>query len=310
MAGCSRDPTKPLPCQNVNPVGALDLSPTWSPSGAMAAFYHNARGITDSSGLYLVDAAGSMPTKLLAWVSLFSPELSWSPDGSRIAMYYQYDIWTIDVADRTLRRWTTVTPDAHWPTWSPDGRYLVYSIVAKPASAPDSAAGLHILDTADGTSRVLLRNASQPWVGGVARWSPDGSSIAFFTSLNAAPDPSMATANLVVVPLDGSAYQQLTSLRGSAQNPQWSPDGQQLFFDYAPASCPRDRSTWVVNADGTGLRQWPTNLGDPRAQFGFPFEVSRDGLRSAFVGVDSSGTAGVIWCVDLSRTNRKQLTRP
>jgi Tol biopolymer transport system component len=315
LPGCSDDPTRPV-CPPYNPIGSSASSPTWSPDCRLIAFH----GSSDSSGtfapgVYLTDTTASSLTKLLdtAGKPFSGSEMSWSPDGSRIAMYYEYDIWTIDVADRTMRKWTSDAPDAHYPQWSPDGRYLLYLITTRAYNEPDSASGLHIIDTVDGTQRALMRNDSLVW-GGKGRWSPDGLSIVFVTALNPSPDGRYGW-DIVTVPPSGRPHRLLAHIsQGFPDNAQWSADGSQVFFDFTPAPCPpgqsANRSTWVVSADGTGLRQWPVNLGDSRVQFGFPFELSRVGQRTTFIGLDSTGTAGVLTVMNLDGSGRKELTRP
>jgi Tol biopolymer transport system component len=268
-----------------------------------------------SPGLYFGDTLGSPRTKQLDGRFIFSPELAWSPDGSRIAFYNtagDYNIWTINVADRSLYKWTSKAPNAHYPQWSPDGRYLLFLITSRAYNEPDSVAGLHIIDTVDGTQRALLRNDSLTW-GGKGRWSPDGKSIVFVTALNPSPDGRYGY-DIVAVPPLGGPHQLIAHITGGTpDNAQWSADGSKVFFDFTPAPClPGDsanRSTWVVNADGTGLHQWPVNLGDPRVQFGFPFELSRVGQRTAFIGLDSTGTAGVLTVMNIDGSGRKQLSR-
>jgi hypothetical protein len=83
------------------------------------------------------------------------------------------------------------------------------------------------------------------------------------------------------------------------------------MFDLTPGpDLPGESSaqaTWSVNTDGTGLARWPVNLGDPGAQFGFPFDLSRDGQNTAFVGVDSTGQHGITTIMRVDGSGRKQL---
>jgi len=301
-------------CPPYNPLPALDINPTWSPDAGFVAFVHGIRDGADSSGIYVVDTAGSAPVKLSDQAVWTSMELAWSPDGSRIA-FYAGDIWTVDVASHSLRKWTSGSPYCHWPTWSPDGRYILYTIIARPAGAPDSVAGFHIIDTSNDTQRALVRDSIlAKHGGGPAHWSPDGTSIAFFTSLTSATNLAEMRSDLIMLSADGTSWRRVITVDGIAENPQWSPDGRKLFFALTPPPClPNDSgltATWVVNTDGTGLRQWPVNLGEPRVTFAFPFALSRVGQRVAFVGLDGTATGGVIWAMNLDGTGRRQLTQP
>lgn len=304
--GCSSS-TGPGSCSPYNPIGSLDIGPTWSPRADLVAYVHGLRNAADSSGIYVAPSSGGTPRKIANWTHPVAPELAWSPDGSQIAMYIG-DIWTIQIADRSLRRWTSVAPYAHYPSWSPDGRYLLYVVIARSQGEPDSASGLHVIDTADGSIRAMLHDG-QPTYCGRASWSPDGATIAFVTAA-----AGQQTGDVYTMRSDGSNYMRLTRMEGIAGNPQWSLDGRTILFDFTPAPClpenSGDRITYAINADGTGLRRWPVNLGDPRVTFAFPFELSRAVSRVAFVGLDSGRKRGVIWTMNLDGSDRRQITMP
>ncbi len=288
-------------------VTSLDHSPTFSPDAQTLAF-RRGRG---QIGVYLVDTTGANFRKIMDG-DLFGPdELCWSPDGSRLALHFQGDIWTLLLADATLTRWTSnAAHSPRWPTWSPDGRYILYNFTSRAAADPESLAGLHILDTSTGSQRALLHgSASSTYANTPARWSHDGRTIVFSYTLS-----SGATYDLFLVNPDGSAYRRLTHLSGTALNPQWSGDDRTIFFDFTPAPCipegsPR-RETWAINRDGSALRRWPVNLGNPDVFGGFPFSIDRNGSRVAFVAPDSTEMYGVINVMNIDGSGRKQLTKP
>ena len=106
-----------------------------------------------------------------------STDLSWSPDGGRLAFDFgagerteppivESDIYTLDLATGEILELTHGGFNSS-PTWSPDGKMIAY------AGEPDYTL---VIARADGTCSV------QPLsVTGVSRpaWSPDGSQIAF-----------------------------------------------------------------------------------------------------------------------------------
>lgn len=299
------------PCVPTGPVIlAVDYSPTWSQDAARIAYVH----VGDSAGVYTVDTAGTNPRWILQGGAAGATELSWSPDGSRIAMRYLGNIWTLDVATGGLRQWTDkadVFP--HWPGWSPEGRYLTYSIIARPAGAPESAWGLHVIDTQDGAERALLHDGYATLSGSRGAWSPDGRWIIAAVPLT---ETVYGTEKVIyelfaLSPVQGSAYHRLTALQGSARNPEWSPDGSLLFFDFIPPPCNQlesRRETWVMNSDGSGIRKWGVNLSDPGVTRSFPFAISRVNGRCASVGLDSTGRHGVIVTQNLDGSGRRQVT--
>ena len=314
LTGCGGSGSKSvkppdLSCKWADPwFTCLDYSPTWAPSGDTLAFV---RG-RDSLGVYLVSTAGGRPRRILATTYWdFADELSWSPVGGVIALGYGDEICTLEIGSGQLRRWTALASvSPRWPRWSPDGRYILFDITGKIAFTPDSSWGLHIIDTRDGTSRAILNARGEPVIA-LSRpsWSSTGE-IAYATS----PGSTLST-DVWVIGVDGSRQRRLTRLVGIASNPQWTPDGRSILFDYSPS--PRcyptgqmGRSTWVVGGDGSGLREWVPNLGDPHVTKGYPFELKADGEEVAGVALDSTGTIGVIRIMRLDGSGKRQITGP
>lgn len=261
-----------------------------------------------AAGLYVVDTLGASPQILVPGDILGPVEPSWSPDGSRIAMRYRGDIWTVDLADGELHQWTDdAVHFPHWPAWSPDGRYILYSLITQGAFEPDTTWGLKVIDTADGTQRAILSGGRAILSGSRAAWSPNGRYIIISTPLT-----ERVIYELFVVAPDGSGYRRLTALGGSAMNPAWTADGSQVFFDFIPGPChmtESHRETWVVNSDGSGARRWSVNFGDPGVMLSYPFALAGTPDRCAAGGRDSLGGSGVIILMNLDGSHRVQLTR-
>jgi hypothetical protein len=108
-------------------------------------------------------------------------------------------------------------------------------------------------------------------------WSPDGARIAYESLLDG--------QHIWVMNADGSAQTRLTS-GGYAANdadPAWSPDGTQIAFGSTRSG---NWNLWVLNADGSGIRQVSTVFGDDPAW-------SPDGRRLAYLTLDGIGVVGV-----------------
>jgi dipeptidyl aminopeptidase/acylaminoacyl peptidase len=100
---------------------------------------------------------------------------------------------------------------------------------------------------ADGSQQVDLTN--DPSANDVqAAPSPTGDRVAF--SSNRGGDFS----HLYTVGLDGTGLAQLTSLAGDQYAPAWSSDGTHVVFSADTSPSAPDNDLWVVNADGSGLR--------------------------------------------------------
>jgi len=241
-------------------------------------------------------------------------DLAWSPDGTRIAMLHEGDIQTIDLPGNALRRWTDMSDQfPAWPTWSPDGRSLAFALLTRPIRGT----AVRILDTQDGTVHdpaPLLGNNLAP--ASPARWSPDGTTVIFSQSRGrVAADGSVDIVyELFSLRPADAEFHQITNMGASANNPQWSSVGHQIFFDFAPEPCDpgysTNRTTWVMEAGGSNPREWPVNFGNPRVQYSYPFQLSPDGEHVAFIGPDATRSYGVLHMMRLDGTGHKQLTFP
>jgi Tol biopolymer transport system component len=160
--------------------------------------------------------------------------------------------------------------------------------------------------------RPLLREGQLSVnVRGAARYSTDGRQLVFAVPLRErVGSTDRDILEIFLMDADGSDYRRLTHLQGSAENPQWNAEDNAIVFDFTPCLdvVAPERSTWTIRSDGSGLRRRSVNLGDPRVQFGFPFALSPDGSRVAFIGRDPTGTMGVLWTMNPDGRNRRQLT--
>lgn len=112
--------------------GGYDGYPTWSPDGSRLAF------VSDRAGgyyIYVMNADGSNVTQLSTQSSSFYP--TWSPDGSWIAYSADgngdgwLDLWLMnaDGSNQLSVYMSTGLQDAWARSWSPDGRYIAFTLV-------------------------------------------------------------------------------------------------------------------------------------------------------------------------------------
>ena len=98
---------------------------------------------------------------------------TWSPDGRSLIYSMAGSLWRQATDEREAHQLTDGPGYDYQPDWSPDGRRVVY------ASYRDDAIELRLLDVASGESTPLVANGA---VNIEPRWSPDGSRVAFTSS--------------------------------------------------------------------------------------------------------------------------------
>ena len=103
----------------------------------------------------------------------------------------------------------------------------------------------------------LTRLTEHPRVDADPDWSPDGTSIAFFSARDGVINDQGVINNggLYVMRADGSgvtrAYFDESTDNDLPSHPRWSPDAAEILFSTGPFL--GSRRLYVVNADGTGL---------------------------------------------------------
>jgi Tol biopolymer transport system component len=109
---------------------AAEGEPAWSPDGRWIAYTRRESG-SDLREIWIARPDGSgrqNVTKLDA--KSYAP--AWSPDSKRLAFSadrdgVRYDIYTIGVDGKNLRRTVRSGEDAFEPAWSPDGNEIAFS---------------------------------------------------------------------------------------------------------------------------------------------------------------------------------------
>ncbi|MBI3195598.1 MAG: PD40 domain-containing protein [Ignavibacteriae bacterium] len=156
---------------------------------------------------------------------LFQSKLSISPDG-RLAfvtksgendVLHVYDIEQKTI-EQTLKFDSLVVLGS--PSWSPDGKRIVFSSVDKSGSSD-----LYIWDNEHET---LTRQTKDFYDDKDPAWSPDGNWIAF--SSDRTPFGKRGKYNLFLLNLSNNDIEYLTYGNESYYSPSWSPDGKKLVF--------------------------------------------------------------------------------
>lgn len=213
-------------------------SATWSPDGRHLAFHASASGkgvpikpdpgaATADSDIFIIDGTEGLrshaaPRNLTSNRTAIDDDPDWSPDGTTIVFTSHAasdnamnsataEIYAIR-ADGTGQpvRLTNNTEEERGPSWSPDGRRIVY---ACRRNGPD----LEIcVMNADGTGEIVLTNNSVADL--TPAWSPDARRIVFHR-----PVGGTGRFQLFRINADGTGEMQLTSPPGFNAFPNWEP---------------------------------------------------------------------------------------
>jgi Tol biopolymer transport system component len=189
---------------------ATNTWPRWSPSGDWIAFQSNVSGAFQ---IYAIRPDGSDLAQLTnAGVNQFP---AWSPDGTRLAVRRDVDIYIIDVTGGAapVRLTTTVAAGVinQMASWSPDGTQIAFMSTREAGNYPSV-----FVMNADGSAQLDLTpkpmGETGTWSSRAPAWSPNGKYI-YFTGTR----PNMSTEQIYVMGADGSNLVLLTSADVNAE---------------------------------------------------------------------------------------------
>jgi Tol biopolymer transport system component len=150
---------------------------------------------------------------------------------------------------------------------SPDGRSIAIS-----DSSETGASLIYTLPLSGGQPKKITANAPSYWHG----WSPDGGTLVYVGKRH-------ATFQVFACPSVGGSERQLTSNFDHCDGPEYTPDGQWIWFNGEKAG---EVQLWRMRHDGNGLERMTNN---PLVKW-FP-HPSPDGRLILYL-VYESGTRG------------------
>jgi Tol biopolymer transport system component len=190
-----------------------------SPFGEGTARVASARS---EIALSVADLDGSNSKQIFADKAGGAYSPTWSPDGQWIAFGFGFFFTDRETkpaklmmvrADGSDKRDLTSGPvNSGFPSWSPDGKHIVYRIWS------DQEHGLRILNVEDGSTTKLTEEYDN-----FPMWSPAGDRIGFTRA-------GMNAFDVFSIRPDGSDLQQLTDAPGNDAHCAWSPDGKFILF--------------------------------------------------------------------------------
>jgi serine/threonine-protein kinase len=184
-----------------------------------------------------------------------------SPDGKRIAVAIEPDVWILDRAASTLTRMTSEGANDS-PEWTPDGKRIVFvrSTVGTTQAAPGTLLGIW-WRAADGSDQISAL-FEPPDVAVEATLSPDARWLLYRT---AAIQPHFR--DILAVPLEGDRkpIPVVITPKFNEYDPRVSPDGHWVAYQSSESGrpevyvqrFPEGGSRTQVSADGGNMPLWP-----------------------------------------------------
>ncbi len=208
---------------------------------------------------------------------------AWHPDGESIAVAMQGSIWSVEVATGLAVELVAGPKYYSSPTYSPDGRWLIYT-----ADDHGRSINLEILDTRTGATRALTDGGQ---VFADPRFSPDGTRLAYVSTepagyFNVYIRP-LAEGRWSGPPLAVTRDNDFGSDRlyfGSQDihiNPAWLPGGDELLLVSNRDIALGSGNVFRVPAREDGFRDRRTVLAEQTLYRTQP-DVSLDGKRFVF----------------------------
>ncbi len=159
----------------VTPDANFNTAPCWSPDGEKIAF---TKAVRNGNKICIYDLAAKKTRELVVGSARSA---SWSPDGKTIAFVAgapSRDIYLIDAdgSDQRLLVGNDETDDEE-PTWTPDGKFVVFTRQIRITEAPESR-DLWAVRVADKTEFQLTRCPKGFWAMAPS-CTPDGKAIVF-----------------------------------------------------------------------------------------------------------------------------------
>jgi Tol biopolymer transport system component len=245
-----------------------------SPDGTTFVYVSEASGNAD---IYLQRVGGRNAIDLTKDSEAADTAPAFSPDGERIAFCSERNGGGIFVMGSTGESVKRLTDFGYDPSWSPDGKLIVFS--SGDGQDPwnrDALAQLWTVPSVGGEVRPLTQkgDAVQP------RWSPGGKRIAYWGLNNGSGQRDIWT-----IAADGVGEAvAVTNDPPMDWDPVWSPDGRSLYFASERGG---SMNLWRVGIDeATGrVRGEPEPVTTPSRTSGW-VSLSRDGRELLYVSSD------------------------
>jgi Tol biopolymer transport system component len=197
---------------------------------------------------------------------------NWTPDGRALIVNGSGRLYSLPLGNPVLQEIDTgfATSLNNDHGLSPDGKQLAIS-----DKTELGASCIYVLPASGGIPRRVTSEIPSYWHG----WSPDGKELAY---VGKRPETG-GTFQVFTISVDGGHERQLTQDFDHCDGPDYSPDGNWIWFNGERAGSVQ---LWRMRTDGSGLEQMTD---DERVNW-FP-HPSPDGRHVAYLAYEP-GTTG------------------
>ena len=162
-------------------------------------------------------------------------QMSWSPDGQKIALIHKGDIWLTSATEEKRVQLTNTPEIEGGPKWSPRGDKIVFNSEIK-----EGDTRLRVISASGGEATTLMTPSVRHC------WSPDGKAVTV-----------VSDKKLLNMPVDGGKPREILGLTAKGSTEQvwdltWLPDGKRIAFAAEPEKARGTSSLICVASIGTG----------------------------------------------------------
>ena len=309
--------------QDLQPFDRMDVfelewvsNPQISPDGKRVVYVRNGMDVmTDGklSRLWLinVDGSGNLP---LTGRDVDESRPAWSPDGNRVAFTSTSEngteIYVYWVAEGKLNRLTQLDRSPGGMSWSPDSKFLAFSMLIPETppvlvTAPDRPKDAEWAEAPRVTTRLAYERDGSGYIEpgfnhffivadvggtprqitsgnfhhhGVPQWSADGKSLIFSGNRNDDWELNFVNSEIYRVSVETGEATELTDRNGPDDAPVVSPNGRKIaWLSYEDKiQTYQVARLHVMNADGSDKRELLTDL--DRSVSGLVWSRDSDGI--------------------------------